>query len=634
MTSDFLFTWREHGVLLVKLAWLLWVTWGLGVFLLRALSPGALFPGERIVVAAGLGTGGLSLAMLAMGAAGLYRQSAFMVLGAVLTAAALGAALLEKETLREAVRQVRGDKGPRLTKILLLGWAAAAGLSALSPPLFYDALVHHLGVPNLFLLRGGIEYLPHLMHSNFPLGTEMIYLFSLQTGGHRLAGLVNFSLWVLAAAALAAFVRRHWGPGTALTAAALFYLTVPVFLLSRYVIVENTMTLYFVLTLLCLFRHREEGGRTWIMLAGIFGGLFFSTKYVGGIFGILLPLAVLGGPPGGGRLRGWIRDAALFLTSAAVTSSPWLLKNLLFTGNPVFPAFSSLLGGKNWGPEEAASFAHDALAAWERPAFLADLARLPLDLVVNPGKFVAAANNTWFWPLTAAAAVLLLLSRKRWQERKVLTLLGGYFLLWAATFWLARFLIPAMALGAVLAALLLERVEERLPPLRVPLVLTLLVAVNAFVVFRDAPTLRAFRPALGLQSAEDYLSSRLRIHPAVTFINGNLPLSSKVLLMGETRAAYLRRDHLHQTALDRPALAALIGDARRPAEIADALLAGGISHILVNLHELKRLEGGYPITALSPEVKKAFAEFLNTAARPLFVQGSVYLYAVPTRSPG
>jgi hypothetical protein len=232
------------------------------------------------------------------------------------------------------------------------------------------------------------------------------------------------------------------------------------------------------------------------------------------------------------------------------------------------------------------------------------------------------------------AAVLLLLSRKRWQERKILTLLGGYFLLWAATFWLARFLIPAMALGAILAALLLERVEARLPPLRVPLVLILLVAVNAFVVFRDAPTLRAFRPALGLQSAEDYLSSRLRIHPAVTFINGTLPLSSKVLLMGETRAAYLERDHLHQTALDRPALAALIGDARRPEEIAGALRAGGISHILVNLHELRRLETGYPITALSPEVKEAFAGFLNTSARPLFVQGSVYLYAVPDGGSG
>jgi len=629
VTSGLLHAWGGNAVLLLKLAWLCWALWGIGALPLRALAPGPLAAAERLVLSAGLGTGTLSLVLLGMGAGGLYHRAAFSSLVALLSLLAAAATWQERRALREAARQVRTGAGAPSLVWLLAGGAGAAGLTALAPPLFYDALVHHLGVPNLFLLRGGIEYLPHIVHSNFPMGIEMVYLFALELGAERLAGLAGFSLWVLAAAALAAFARRHWGRRAALAAAALFYLSVPVFLLSRYATVENGMCLYFVLTLLCLFRGREDGRQSWVLLAGVFAGFFFSVKYVGGLFGVLLPLLILGVAPGGRTLAAWLRQSALFLFAAGAVSVPWLVKNLLFTGNPVHPAFSTLLGGKNWGPAEAASFAADALSPWSGPLSWGEAVRLPLDLVLNPGRFAASANNTWFWPLTAAALVVLLFARRRWQERALLTLLGGYALLWGGSFWVARFLLPAMTLGALLIALALEKCERRLPSLRLPLVVALLAAVNFLVISRDLPTSRTLRPALGLQSSDDYLASRLRIHGAVLFINRTLPPLSQVLVMGETRVAYLKRGYLHQSALDRPILPALVGGARTPERVAGALRAAGVTHILINLRELQRLEKGYPVTALDPGLKEAFARFLNSLAVPLYVQGPVFVYSVP-----
>ena len=57
---------------------------------------------------------------------------------------------------------------------VLAAGLAATWLAALSPPVFYDALVYHLALPNLWLLRGRMEHLPGVVYSVFPQAAEVL----------------------------------------------------------------------------------------------------------------------------------------------------------------------------------------------------------------------------------------------------------------------------------------------------------------------------------------------------------------------------------------------------------------------------------------------------------------------------
>jgi hypothetical protein len=88
---------------------------------------------------------------------------------------------------------------------------------------------------------------------------------------------------------------------------------------------------------------RRPHAALWLVLAGVFAGLACGCKYPG----ILVPLGIgvtvlmvgIVGRPGTvqARLTLALSSGLMFATTAALTFAPWLVKNWLITGNPVYP---------------------------------------------------------------------------------------------------------------------------------------------------------------------------------------------------------------------------------------------------------------------------------------------------------
>jgi len=626
MTSIFVDTWAANLAATARLSAILWVAWGLGLAVLRLLRISTSEPLAEVILASGLGCGTLSVFTLALGSLRLYNPLGFSLFYAFLVAVALEGTLRRFGTLAAALRSWRFARRDPAAWVLV-GTAAGAWITALSPTVFYDTLVYHFAIPNLYLLRGGVEHLPNLVYSNFPLHAEMLYLLGLQLGGPRLAGLMNFGFTILTAAALAALVRRLANPAAGRAAAALFLLAPPVLLTVRFGTVEVLLALSFTFEVWCLHRWREGGGRGWAAAAGLFAGWCFATKYAGGIFAILPPLVFfIEDTAGMGRRAS--RAAPPLAAAAAVAALPWLVKNLVFTGNPVFPALYGLFGGKDWSTARGSALLVDAQASWKVAASVGEFARLPVDLMLHPERFGAAATSGWFWPVTLAAVVVALTAPRDRAVVRLSAILAGYLLIWGASFWLARLLIPAMAIGAALIAIALHR----LSPARLAGPGTFLVAIavwSAAVLAFDAPTRRSLLPALGLQASDDYLARMISSHRAVQFINDRLPPEARVLVIGESRVARLRRDHLHASALDPAPLAVLVGEARDAAGVESGLARARITHLLVNNRELERIERSYPLAAMDPVLKAALAHFINERCRPLLNNGNIFVFALP-----
>lgn len=618
----------ESAALSAGAVWILGMAWGAGRPLLRLARPGSTGALEGAVLRAGLGLGALSLLLLGLGMAGLFRP---WVLAAVCAAATASAA----HGLRGArPRRLLPRSAPpgRAVAAALAAVLALTWLTALSPPIFYDALVYHLGVPNLYLLRGGVVPLPTVVHSNFPLGASMIYALALWAGGPSLAQMASLAFALLGAAALAALALRHWGERAAWLAALLYCSTPTTILLARYAVAEHAMSLHVLLAVLCLFRWREQGGLRWAALGGLFAGFACGTKLAAVLPGLAVPaLAMAAMLRRGGAQRGpGPAPLLLFVGTAAAAASPWFLKNLLFTGNPFYPALGSLLPVDGWGAEQARMVSGSVMAAWVHARTPADVLLLPLRLVAGADMLGAGAKPLLVLPLAACCAVPLLrgAGRDGWRERLLVALPALCLLAWSASFWMVRLLLPALGLCALVAAAALAGTRAASPAGRAAsLAAVLLAAANVAIVSADAPTVRSLAPALGLGSRGEYLGSLLRSHQVVEHANAALPPRARVLVIGESKVAYLRRDHLYQTVFDRPLLDLLVGEARQPGEMIDRLRRQGVTHVLVNLVELERhafIRRGLPF---STERLQALLEHLATGPRaPLAGGNRVFLF--------
>ncbi|VAX38298.1 hypothetical protein MNBD_PLANCTO03-1802, partial [hydrothermal vent metagenome] len=161
-----------------------------------------------------------------------------------------------------------------------------------------------------------------------------------------------------------------------------------------------------------------------------------------------------------------------------LTLSPWLLRNFLHSGNPVFPFAADLFGSAHWSADQLARYtaAHTfdgSLADRLRTLLWTSPASAPGDPTIE--RFRGLANPQWglLAPMTLAAVGLLLVRSPRTAPRRaglsparlpaLLTLgLLAQLLVWLTlTHLQSRFLLPTLPIAAVLVGLAFAHLRTR-----------------------------------------------------------------------------------------------------------------------------------------------------------------------------
>ena len=328
---------------------------------------------------------------------------------------------------------------------------AVFALAATLPATEFDVKEYHLQAAKEFFQNGEIARLPHNVYTQFPLGTEM----------HLLLGMIFLNDWRTGAVAgqafLAGFVpltglacycvgRRLFSPAAGVWAAVVFLTSPWAVRFAAHPLAEGGLTAYLALTLLAVcvaVRRRRQAARSPALLAGLCAGAAFACKY---------PAAVQAVAPGALALaatarfggRGTWRKLACFGGGAAVFASPWLVRNLIDAGNPVFPLLWSVLGGGE-------AFGWDAATnrRWTAGHSPPDWSPAAL-----PGWFAGPLGADPFHTVLIPAFLPLCVLRTR-NRKRVLWLIaavGGLLLAWyALTHRLDRFWAPLLPGLCVLA---------------------------------------------------------------------------------------------------------------------------------------------------------------------------------------
>ncbi|MGH2593156.1 MAG: ArnT family glycosyltransferase, partial [Anaerolineae bacterium] len=472
-------------------------------------------------------------------------------------------------------------------------WAAAycifalsiAFLHALAPATAWDALVYHLKGPDLYLAAGRIGHPIDLPYLGFPQFQEMLFLLA------RLIGAPTVALlhWVFAVATVLlihSMARRIWGEVAGWLAMAIFLSAPSIVGLAGSPYVDLTLAFHVTAAFACMrhWRAGEDGG--WLRLAGLFAGFAMATKYTAAAAVVGLVVLVFFGD--------WSR-LLQYVGIVVLAASPWYLKNLIVTGNPVYPFF---FDAPYWDSLRAAWYSRlgtglaftsplRLLTAPIEATLLGVQGRQPFDATIGPLflMFVPVAIIGVRRRLPGFEHAFV----RDWM-RDALIVCGVVYLGWlamiAASALLAqtRLLFPIFPLLAVMAAggfYTLRQSETLSAGARrvVSAVVAAWLALTAFGLAIDFGASGVASALSGGRSRDDYLVDRLGWHVLAMQSINRLPAGSRVMFLWEPRSLYCRLECHPDALLDRWWHARrVIGS---PDAIAEAWRAAGITHVLL-----------------------------------------------------
>ena len=319
-----------------------------------------------------------------------------------------------------------------------------------------DEMIYHLAVPKTLLAaHGGFPFHDNI-YAFFPQLGEMSFLLGLGTAGEAAAKLFHVASGFLLFLAVHRFALRLTDRKHARIAAAAL-LTVPsVMAIMSLAYVDLTFALFTFLAVVSVREYFEGRDPAHALLAGLMLGGAVGVKYTG-LQMTALVLCLLAIRRLKDRDLPIARPAALIALAAGLCALPWLARNLLVTGWPMFPfplpAFD-LRPGFNWDPDRAGLFLRflQSFGASPDGGTLADTLLAPIRVFIQ-GRFDSVRfYDGVLGPVFLLVPLLVLPKKRRQGIGALLTFSLIFILYWAFSTKQVRFLLPLVPILCVALA--------------------------------------------------------------------------------------------------------------------------------------------------------------------------------------
>jgi len=577
--------------------WMVWVGYQAGSRVTDALMrDGRLHRQERFSLGVALGLGVMSLSVLGLGLSGFWYRSVF---ASVLA----GATLFFLLWRRDSVKPSPDPQAERAVFVWVLSLAVfflIFSVGHMTPEIFYDALFYHIAFPNQYRVLHHITDIPTSLFSNFVMLVQHLYGLALTLVDERAAKFLHGSLGACLAVTLVAMGRRFLSTEAGWLGAVLFFgiPLVGINLVTTGIDVSWSFfqTAAFLALMLACLQHQ----RAFLYIAGLLTGFAAVCKYPAFAYVPINVLFVV-------AYRRWqdreawssaLRDGMILLAFALAAMSPFLLRNLIHHGNPIYPVLGLHWGTPTIDPHYWGIFRSEAgVPAWRQEFGSLDgfwrLLQLPWRLT-----FEGRDNGSFLGPLPLMFAAAALLHKStstahRWWRYYVVALCAVWFL----STRVPRYGMPIIAMACPLLGFAILELSGRTWFRRVVVALVLAASWNnAGQLGMILSGQQGWLVAAGRVSKDDFLS---RIHSSypmppyagIRWMNDNLSNDSKILFVGESRHYYLNRPVVASSVHDPEPWMRWSHEAVDAQAFAEKLKQEGITHVYLNFAEAVRNDG-------------------------------------------
>ncbi|MBA7510164.1 hypothetical protein ES705_02139 [subsurface metagenome] len=558
---------------------------------------------EEVVFSVGLGFGILAYATFFLGILGLLYTSLFYGLVIVIFVFAISEMIKSRRQIKKT--NPAAPPGTRfsfvyLPILILLGiFVTVNFIMSFTPELFYDSLVCHLGVPNYYVIKHKILEMPYRVSSHYPSNMQMLYTMALLLKEEGLPKLLHFSSGILCLGAIFSFSKRYLNHHVGIIACAIFY-SIPILAMNSWVAGNDiTLSYFFILSIYALINYfsletssvNNGRGFKWFILSAIFSGIAMGSKYtsVFTFFGIVVLIFCYEYFKMKKKIPKVTKQILIFSVIVVAIMSPWLIKNMIHTGNPVYPVLYKWFGGENLIVRSDSITMPKGLQSLKLKEFFLS----PWTLTMK-----GQDSMTFIGPMFLLFAPFVFLIKKKRNIINYLILSFVFsYILWGMGTFKYRYLLPAFSALSIVIAYGLVTLCEKIPKYLgklIPIVFAIFLGTNLCSILMIMHfSYNPFNVLTGLETRDHYLSLTRPGYPypsykAYKYINENLPLDAKIMIIGEAKIHYIKRDFISNNVHNLTPVVEWTKMSKNGDELYKKIREEKITHILINTFEATR----------------------------------------------
>lgn len=490
-----------------------------------------------------------------------------------------------------------------------LGYAVffPALIFALLPSSFYDTLVYHLGIPNLYLQHGGFIETPQFLFANTSVYYE-ISLIPAVYAGDLVPRLFHFILGVVFLLAAADFaVERFNIKNRNIFLLAAASMPVSMFLVST---VKNDLAGAFFVFLGVRWLLKDRYG-----VSALFGGFAIGIKYFNALTMVLFLGVFLIK-----EKRFPFKKLVILGLITVVVVLPLLVKNYRYAGNPFFPFLGNHFEMEHWDAGRYALMQNDVGKMYHT---VPDFLKLPYTLSFDTLGFggTVGAQFIILLPLLLLGGAGAL--KKKWYLlvfSLLLLYVGGYFTV------SVRFIYIGFIFLCIYLAVVYESPGSGKTLVR--FLFFFVISLNIVMgLAQQEQMFRSVRLLRGGGGVEGYKTAMFPTYPAIDFVNRNTEHGSMIMLVGEARNYYLKRPYRLASGIDYSILKSYLEKTGSGEAFAATLAEDGVDYMILNLAEFNRLQKSYH--RLDGAAWQKMAVYLkHLQSRIVFQKGGVFVFKI------
>lgn len=498
-----------------------------------------------------------------------------------------------------------------------------AGLAALAPAIQSDGLRYHLTTAQEWGRAGAFTHLPYNANSNLPsmqsllsvsiagvhfLGrTYQIFHFLHLIALTILTGELARCVWRAMASTVLLRGTRPKHPPVASSVAFLVVGCPVATILAGWPFSDVAATAYLIAGIWVLAPGVVRSPQRRALLTSLLLGAAVATKIS------LLPLVGMVGLWAMARelpkayrnnLTSFAKILGFLIIPGALVLGPWIVKNIVYHQNPVYPIAYSVFGGDEWNDHNDA-FYKDRLASKGLGHELNDLALSPLDMTINWPAFESFNPGPALLGLLLVAVlgpVWYLIATKGRRSLSLPVFLLFFLLIgwgvWFKSYQSVRFFLPQLMIILVLGTACLYRLSWGLSG-KVAITLRVIIAGTALMGALWTPiyhtrTSHVYGASLGLVGDDVYINRNFDSHDvftAITWLNKNTSNNEPVMYIGEHRAFYAENYRpVASDWFDTPRVLVEIQETPDNEDMCSCWVKKGYRYVLFNLGELSMYE--------------------------------------------
>jgi hypothetical protein len=484
-------------------------------------------------------------------------------------------------------------------------------------------MVYHLAVPSDWLHHHGIVDLPANFFSNYPFGGECFFLNGLALQGTESAKMLHVVSALVCALAAGGWAGE-WAGEKARWLALGLVATFPLLTLNVWATQVEGLLVLFVLLFLYSFLNIYREGKGWAFTAGLMAGMSLSVKYTA-LFA-LVPALVLFILRKNTRRFISIKVILFFIAGVGLIFLPWVLKNISYTGNPVFPYLPEWFAGRHLSPMGYAKLMveQNQVSAHNFLEWLA----LPFSLTFsNPDSY------NFCGPLALGLIPLVFCIPSKTPFAKFFS----WFCLLLLVLGLActqifKFSLPVFPLFYVLIAFLAFNQAD---PRWIKGVTWVSVLAACICLGPLLAIAQFYYPCMGIltgaQTRDEAMVSRGKITPYLPmarWLTNQIPSDSGLLVAGDARGLYYRQSFLCNTVFDEQFLSKACREGRDAEGLKLALKEAGVDYLVVNGLEGIRVSDQYHHYDLTTSQWQVLDDFIQRGTDLIYSKNLQAVYKI------